>query len=77
MWETCDIEVWGTTRDLGFPVTRDRDIVKSTRDTVEGRQTNFIVSPEILSFNRQMLREWALGEEPTEYTRILRELDDQ
>ena len=28
-WETCDIEVWGTTRDLGFPVTKDRDIVKS------------------------------------------------
>ena len=21
MWETCDIAVWGTTRDLGFPVT--------------------------------------------------------
>ena len=30
-WETCDIEVWGTTRDLGFPVTKDRDIVKSAR----------------------------------------------
>jgi hypothetical protein len=21
-WETCDIEVWGTTTDLGFPVTK-------------------------------------------------------
>ena len=37
MWETCDIEVWVTTRDLGFPVTKDRDIVKSTRDAGEGR----------------------------------------
>ena len=27
MWETCDIVVWGKTRDLGFLVTRDRDIV--------------------------------------------------
>ena len=23
MWETCDIVVWVTTHDLGFPVTRD------------------------------------------------------
>ena len=37
MWETCDIRVWVTTRDLGFPVTRDKDMVKSARDTVEGR----------------------------------------
>ena len=77
MWETCDMEVWGTTRDLGFPVTRDRDIVKSARDSAEGRQTNFIVSPEILRFRRQMLREWDPGEEPTECTRILRELVEQ
>ena len=28
MWETCDISVWDTTRDLGFPITRDRNIVK-------------------------------------------------
>ena len=26
-WETCDIEVWGTTADLGFPVAKDKDIV--------------------------------------------------
>ena len=37
MWETCDKTVWDTTRDLGFPVTRDKDIVKSVRDTPEGR----------------------------------------
>ena len=34
VWKTCDIEVWVTTRDLGFPVTKDRDIVKSVRDVV-------------------------------------------
>jgi len=47
MWETCDIEVWDTTRDLVFPVTKDGDIVKSARDATETRRTNFIVSPEI------------------------------
>ena len=47
MWETCDITVWDTTRELGFPITRDKDIVKSARDAAEGRQTNFVISPEI------------------------------
>jgi hypothetical protein len=37
MWETCDIEVWDTTRDLVFPVNKDRDIVKSARHVTEGR----------------------------------------
>jgi hypothetical protein len=37
MWETCDIEVRDTTRDLGFPVTKDRDIVNSVRDVTECR----------------------------------------
>jgi len=23
-WETSAIEIWGTTRDLGFPVSKDR-----------------------------------------------------
>jgi hypothetical protein len=64
MWETCDIAVWGTTRDLGFPVTRDRDTVKSARDAAEGRQTNFIISPEILRFSRQVLEEWDPGMNP-------------
>ena len=54
-WETCDIEVWGTTRDLDFPVTKDKDIVQSARDAAEGRRTNFIVSPEILRYSRQVL----------------------
>ena len=31
----CDISVWDTTRDLGFPVTRDGDTVKSARDEAE------------------------------------------
>jgi hypothetical protein len=47
MWETCDITVWDTTPEFGFPVTRDKDIVKSARDAAEGRQTNFVISPEI------------------------------
>lgn len=55
MWETHDIVVWVTTRHLGFPVIRDKDIVKSDRDTAEGRQTNFIISLEILCFNRQVM----------------------
>jgi hypothetical protein len=67
VWETCDIEFWGTTRDLVFPVTKDRDIVKSVRVTVEGRETNLIISPEILRFSRQTLREWAPAEEPTDF----------
>ncbi len=48
-WETCDIEVWGTTADLGFPVTKDKDIVQSARDAAEGRQTNLMITPEILT----------------------------
>ena len=80
MWETCDIEVWVTTRDLVFPVTKDRGIVNSARDATEDRQTKFIVSVEIFCFTRQLLREWTPGRnppEPTECTRILRELVDQ
>jgi hypothetical protein len=41
VWETCDIEVWVTTGDLGFPLTNDKDIVKSARDPAEVRRTNF------------------------------------
>jgi hypothetical protein len=77
MWETCDIEVWVTTRDLVFPVTKGRDTVRSVRDAVEGRQTNFIISPEIMSFNRQILGEWNSGNEPSECMRILRDMVDQ
>ena len=66
VWETYDIEVWVTTRDLGFPVTKDKDTVKSARDAVEGMWTNFIVSPEILRFNRQILEKEVLEEEPNE-----------
>ena len=77
MWETCDITVWDTTGDLVFPVTRDREIVKSVRDTVEGRQTNFVISPEMLRFCRQVLGEWDRGNEPTQCLKIVRELVDQ
>jgi hypothetical protein len=31
-WETCDIEVWDTSRDFGFPVTKDRDMVTHNTD---------------------------------------------
>ena len=77
MWESCDISVWDTTRELGFPVTRDGDTVKSGRDVAEGRRTNFVLSPEILLFSRQTLGEGDLGSEPTPYMRLVRELVDQ
>ena len=77
VWETCDIEVWDTTRDLDFPVTKDKDIVKSARDATEGRWTNFTVSPEILRFSRQVLEKEAAEEEPNECIRTLRELVSQ
>jgi hypothetical protein len=76
-WETCDIEVWVTTADLGFPVTKDKDIVQSARDAAEGRRTNFIVSPEILRFNRQVLEKEAQEEDPNECIRTMRELVSQ
>jgi hypothetical protein len=76
-WETCDIEVWDTTTDLGFPVTKDKDIVKSARDAAEDRWTNFIISPEILRFSRQVLEKEAPEEEPNECIRTLRELVSQ
>ncbi len=74
---THSIEVWDTTRDLVFPVTKDRDMVKSVRNVVEGRRTNFIVSPEILRFSRQLLAEESPEDEPTECIRTLRELVKQ
>jgi hypothetical protein len=69
--------VWGTTGDLGFPVTNDKDIVKSTRDVTEGRRTNFIVTPEILRFIRQVLETESPEEEPYECIKTLRELVSQ
>ena len=77
VWETCDIDVWGTTGDLGFPVAKDKDIVKSVRDTAEDRQTKHIVSPEILRFNRQVLEQENPEEIPNECIRTLRELVSQ
>jgi hypothetical protein len=53
MWETSAIEIWGTTRDLGFPVSKDKDLVRSARDAVEDRRINLVISPEILSFCRR------------------------
>ncbi len=61
----------------GSVVTNDKDIVKSARDTSEGRRNNFIVSQEILRFNRQVLEKEAPEEEPNECIRTLRELVSQ
>ncbi len=69
--------MWVTTVDLGFPVTKDKDFVKSARDTTEGRRTNFIISPEILRFRRQVLEKEDPEEESNEYIRTLRELVSQ
>ena len=69
--------MWDTTTDLVFPVTKDKDFVKSARDTTEGRQTNFIISPEILRFSRQVLEKEDPEEEPNECIRTLRELVSQ
>ena len=71
MWESCDISVWDTTRELVFPVTKDRDTVKSARDAAEGRRTNFVLSSEILRFCRQVLGEGEPGTEPTQCMRGL------
>ena len=67
----------GHTNRLGFPVTKDKEIVKSARDTAEGRHTNFIISPEILRFSRQVLENEDSEEEPNECIRTLRELVSQ
>jgi len=77
VWETCDIDVWDTTGDLVFPVARDKDMVKSARDAAEGRQTNYIISPEILRFSRQVLEQEDPEETPSECIRTLRELVSQ
>jgi hypothetical protein len=53
VWETCDIEVWDTTRDLGFPVTKDKDIVQSTRDvTGEGVLTSLSLRRSYVTTDR-------------------------
>ncbi len=71
------LRLWVTTGDLVFPVTNDKDIVKSAGDVTEDRRTNFIVSPEILRFIRQVLEKKAPVEEPNECIRTLRELVSQ
>ena len=69
--------MWGTSGDLGFPVARDKDIVKSARDAAEGRQIKYIISPEILRFSRQVLEQEDPEETPNECIRTLRELVSQ
>ena len=71
------VGVWDTTRELVFPVTKDRDTVKSARDAVEDRRTNFVISPEILRFCRQVVGEEDPGIEPTQCMKIVREVVDQ
>jgi hypothetical protein len=69
MWETSVIEIWGTTRDLGFPVSKDKDLVRSPRDADEDRRINLVISPEILSFCRRKIEERDQEEEPDLCTR--------
>ena len=67
-----------TTRDLGFPVTKDRDLMRSAWDAAEDRQTNFVISPEILRFSKRMLEEWdPPREEPNLCIQAIQELIDQ
>jgi hypothetical protein len=64
--ETSMIVTWGTTRDLGFPVSKDKDLVITVRDTVEDQQMKFnesVTSPEILRFCRRKIEEWDQKEE--------------
>ena len=51
--------------------------MKSDRDAAEGRQTNFVISPEILRFCREVLGDWESGNEPTQCMKMVRELVDQ
>jgi hypothetical protein len=39
-WETSAIEIRATTRDLSFPVSEDKHLVRSARDAAEDRQMN-------------------------------------
>ena len=77
MWETSAIEIWGTTRDLGFPVSKDKDLVRSARDVAEDRRINLVISPEILSFCRRIIEERDQEEEPDLCTRSVQELVNQ
>ena len=77
MWETSAIEIWGTTRDLGFPVSKDKDLVRSNRDAAEDRRINLVISPEILSFCRRIIEERDQEEEPDLCTRSVQELVNQ
>ena len=56
-WETSAIEIWGTTRDLGLPVSKDKDLARTVRDAAEDRQMNLVISPEILRFCRRKIEE--------------------
>ncbi len=51
--------------------------MQSARDAAEGRGTNFIVSPEILRYSRQVMENESQEEEPNECIRTLRELVSQ
>ena len=51
--------------------------MQSARDAAEGRQTNLMISPEILRYSRQVLEQEAEEKDPSECIRILRELVSQ
>jgi hypothetical protein len=77
MWETSAIEICETTRDLGFPVSKDKDLVRSVRDTTEDHRINLVISPEILSFCRRKIEEWDQKEETDLCTRAVQEVVNQ
>ena len=67
----------GTTRDLDFPVSKDKGLVRSVRDAAEDRQTNLVISPEIHSFCRRNMEEWDQKEDPDLRTTTVQELVGQ
>ncbi len=71
-WGTSAIENWGTTRDLGFPVSKDKDMVRSARDAAEDRQMKLVISPEILSFSSRKIEEWDQREDLDPCYRVYR-----
>ena len=58
-------------------MSKDKDLVRSVRDVTEDRQTNLVISPEILSFCRRKLEQQDQKEEPDLCIRTVQELVGQ
>ena len=58
-------------------MSKDKDLVRSARDAAEDRQTNLVISPEILSFFRRKLEERDQKEESDLCIRTVQELVGQ